>query len=542
MADYISTLTGVQMDASLLDMAEHTSEAYAIGERNGVPVDSSDVTYHNNARYYAQQAQSIAPASVTEAVRWDIAQTALTEANKAQARENIAAGSSNYNLVDNSWFSVNSRNWASTASGTLAYTVDRWAKGTKGSATKLTNGVQLATDSGAEIWFTQKMQTDVLSQLVGKSVTLTVYASNASGTWRLGALGNAARTTFGNGYTSTTFTVSSSSNNEINISSVVANSSINIIAVKLELGAYSTLAQDSPPDYGEELTRCIYSKADPADTYANNGFGRTNPNLLDNPWWGSGEVINQRGVTSNFSGYNIDRWKTAGTGSYALGADGITITGNTQAYMTQLCDTLAKWTGRTFTGSVMLSDGTIYSGTGTFNGTNAAVFYNVNNLLFYIEPTNGLVRFGVSVSGSLTKTIRAVKLELGSVSTLANDTPPEYGTELLKCQRYFFRINGGYHPFGVGDAVTTTSVRIFVPTPVPMRVLSAVNVTVTMNGNVTMRPHGSSGVSATAVACDSINSNGVCLSFTIGTAITQYSIVLGVLAGSNNPIDISCDL
>ena len=108
MADYISTLSGVQMDAALMDMAEHNSEAYAVGERNGNPVGADDVTYHNNARYYAQQAQSIAPASVTEAVRWDIAQTALTDANKAQARTNIDAGKngawSNRNLLDNAYF------------------------------------------------------------------------------------------------------------------------------------------------------------------------------------------------------------------------------------------------------------------------------------------------------------------------------------------------------------------------------------------------------------------------------------------------------
>jgi hypothetical protein len=36
-------------------------------------------------------------------------------------------------------------------------------------------------------------------------------------------------------------------------------------------------------------------------------------------------------------------------------------------------------------------------------------------------------------------TIHAVKLELGSVSTLANDTAPNYTDELLKCQSYFER-------------------------------------------------------------------------------------------------------
>lgn len=88
MADYVSALNGVQMDNALLDMAEHTSEAYAVGERNGVPVDEYDVTYENNAKYYAELASSVITGDVTNAVRWDVAQS-LTETAKATARGNI---------------------------------------------------------------------------------------------------------------------------------------------------------------------------------------------------------------------------------------------------------------------------------------------------------------------------------------------------------------------------------------------------------------------------------------------------------------------
>ena len=34
----------------------HLSESWAVGERNGVPVPSSDDTYENNSKYYAGQA------------------------------------------------------------------------------------------------------------------------------------------------------------------------------------------------------------------------------------------------------------------------------------------------------------------------------------------------------------------------------------------------------------------------------------------------------------------------------------------------------
>ena len=43
------------------------SEAYAIGKRNSVDVDQSDVAYHNNAKYYAEQASGSATAAQTAA-------------------------------------------------------------------------------------------------------------------------------------------------------------------------------------------------------------------------------------------------------------------------------------------------------------------------------------------------------------------------------------------------------------------------------------------------------------------------------------------
>lgn len=60
MDDYISTLTGQQMDTAMADMAAHISEAWAVGERNGVAVSSVDETYNNNAKYYAQRSGSYA--------------------------------------------------------------------------------------------------------------------------------------------------------------------------------------------------------------------------------------------------------------------------------------------------------------------------------------------------------------------------------------------------------------------------------------------------------------------------------------------------
>lgn len=97
MAQYQSSLTGPEIDAALTDMAQHDSEAWAVGTRDGAAVTSLDVTYHNNAEYYATQATAAAaraeaavPAGTSGAVFFDQAQT-LTDAQKAQAQSNIGA-------------------------------------------------------------------------------------------------------------------------------------------------------------------------------------------------------------------------------------------------------------------------------------------------------------------------------------------------------------------------------------------------------------------------------------------------------------------
>lgn len=270
MADYISTLTGVQMDAALIDMAEHNSEAYAVGERNGIPVGSDDVTYQNNAQYYAQQAQSIAPASVTEAVRWDIAQTALTDANKAQARANIDAGKngawSNRNLLDNWYFvgggsqlgegvfPINQRGQSSyTAAGNNG--IDRWG-GSYCNIVLNASGLTV-TSTGYTNNIYQFVPYKLWDGLVGKTVTLSFDIEAISGSWAIAAHNTAVGTISATGITSVSFVVPSvaDSNKFIGLAGQSGNV-ITIKAVKLEEGTVSTIANDAPPDFGGELRKC----------------------------------------------------------------------------------------------------------------------------------------------------------------------------------------------------------------------------------------------------------------------------------------------
>ena len=98
---YVSALTGPEMDAALLDMAQHNSEAWAVGTRNGAAVSSSDDTYNNNSKYYATEAEAAAaraeaavPAGTEGAVLFSQAQS-LTAAQKQTAFDNIAPDSVN---------------------------------------------------------------------------------------------------------------------------------------------------------------------------------------------------------------------------------------------------------------------------------------------------------------------------------------------------------------------------------------------------------------------------------------------------------------
>lgn len=69
--------------------SESNAEAWAVGERKGVPVNESDQTYHNNAKYYAQQAGAIIEEAAAEAVAEAVAEGTA----RAVQAEEAASGS-----------------------------------------------------------------------------------------------------------------------------------------------------------------------------------------------------------------------------------------------------------------------------------------------------------------------------------------------------------------------------------------------------------------------------------------------------------------
>lgn len=204
----------------------------------------------------------------------------------------------------------------------------------------------------------------------------------------------------------------------------------------------------------------------------------TNPNILHNPWF----QVNQRGATTiSSTGYFVDRWRvstpSAGSSTITLNSDGtITIDnslgeGNVYIVQRRTAKTISRVAGRKVTASVMLSDGTVLSGSGTYVGTETTDYYSDENIRLQSSPQSNGQFFALRVVTGKTVTIKALKLELGSISTLAMDTAPDMATELLKCQRYYQKVgtpDSGY-PITVGRAHNTTQGRYLIHLDAQMR-------------------------------------------------------------------------
>lgn len=60
MADFTSNRTGQQMNDALKQMNDRIPEQWAVGQIDGVDVPPTNPRYHNNAKYYAENAQQFA--------------------------------------------------------------------------------------------------------------------------------------------------------------------------------------------------------------------------------------------------------------------------------------------------------------------------------------------------------------------------------------------------------------------------------------------------------------------------------------------------
>lgn len=214
--------------------------------------------------------------------------------------------------------------------------------------------------------------------------------------------------------------------------------------------------------------------------------GGTNPNLLDNPFF----QVNQRGASGAVTqpNYGVDRWRVNGTTgatiSFATGQVTLPASGTE---LLQILPIEAVEMGSTVTLSVRLADGTILSGTATIASSYSANTYVINTTvdgvrLRFTYRTNGVWHINFAATDSTAHIITAAKLENGSVSTLANDAPPNYAEELAKCQ-YYCRVltASALSMAAVGMAVAATEFRCAFP--FVMRTMPTVTFSGTIQGN-----------------------------------------------------------
>ena len=278
-------------------------------------------------------------------------------------------------------------------------------------------------------------------------------------------------------------------------------------------------------------------QVDDAVDYA---LANSNRNLLDNPWWGSGEVVNQRGVTSatvTNNTYFIDRWLTtygSAAGTYSLGSAGLTLTpasGTTITVFQRLANAAAI-NGKTITLSAMMGNGTIYSGTiARTNGTAQVAFSN-SAIALVMQSDN---TFRVNVYSA--QTVRAVKLELGSYSTLANDVAPDYKPELDKCQyRCVVYDLPGNFLFCRGIATSSTNIRGIIDLPTSMA--GDRTPTISLTGSLTT-PQGNTITAITAA--NTARNNKLAVNCTVSSVTSGNAY--DIFTGSATPkIVISADL
>ena len=157
-------------------------------------------------------------------------------------------------------------------------------------------------------------------------------------------------------------------------------------------------------------------------------------NLLHN--WYFPNPVNQRGVSGTISttGYFIDRWILT-SGSVTLTSNGLTLNGT----ITQILEYAV--------GTDVTSSTSMYSGTAT-------AAYNNSTKTFMITSSGG--------------TIRAAKLEKGTVSTLPNDAPPNFGQQINLCLMHQIKLGGTFRYRAV--QITANLVDFVITTPVPLRI------------------------------------------------------------------------
>ena len=227
----------------------------------------------------------------------------------------------------------------------------------------------------------------------------------------------------------------------------------------------------------------------PQMALANLGAG-VRPNLLDNPCFVGGGTgwgvfpVNQRGALSGSTDWTFlcDRWKQFGS-DWSLTADGLVMAKRSDAgywsflqhIPTAVLEALA---GETLTVSVLFDDSLV---TVTKVLTSPVTYFPFDAVeRVEVIPESGVVQY---YGGSVTRTVKAIKLEVGNTQTLAYQKTDgswallpqnlNYQQELVKCQAYYWESK---MEFASSTLFNSYHLICNVQFPVKMRTIPAVTI------------------------------------------------------------------
>jgi hypothetical protein len=199
----------------------------------------------------------------------------------------------------------------------------------------------------------------------------------------------------------------------------------------------------------------------------------SNRNYFLNPFF----TVNQRAISSYSVGNSItnlcDMWQASraegvvSDGQITFAWDG---SHGTSGVICQKIEDCTELIGKEVTVSAIVN-GNIVAYSFTLQA-NASEDVGDNNEFHYNTTSAPLLIINYYNYSQTSVTITGMKLELGSLSTLAYDTAPNYTEELLKCQKYLKVFSAGTNntPFGLAQAKGTTEARMVYISEIPMRI------------------------------------------------------------------------
>lgn len=270
-------------------------------------------------------------------------------------------------------------------------------------------------------------------------------------------------------------------------------------------------------------------------------------------------------------GYTIDRWElavwNANSITMSVEADGVRLIGTSNsansAQLRESTQLLSFAAGAVVTASILVTalgaNGAdprllLYKSDGTSIGSCIIESVGLHTLTVAIPADVGnsvILAWGQEASlggsGNTDMTVKAVKLELGSVQTLAHQDAngawvlneiPDYGEQLRRCQRYFVRIGdstAGYTgTIGISNCANATGSNTFIPTPVTLRATPAITL-----HNIYLRK-GTTDHEVTSVNSFSVSANGIFCALNSSDLPAGETLLVRAINGGY--MDLSADL